>query len=129
VPQPEIVFDTGRTIGLAGAGRDPGPDRADLADLTQHLAGHVRRVDHTGVNLPARSVSPEQRGGLVQDLASTAAMYRYPTGEPWPFILPTTDDEMGTDIRESSSGASHASSSYTIRGARTRHGSSPCGRR
>jgi hypothetical protein len=71
-----------------------------LADLAHRLARHVRGVDHTGVNLPAEFVSADEWQALVRDLAATAAMFRYPSGEPWPFILPATSAELATDIRE-----------------------------
>lgn len=51
-----------------------------LANLTRRIAGLVTRVDHTGVNLPSRSMSTTEWTDLVRTLAATATMYRYPTG-------------------------------------------------
>jgi hypothetical protein len=42
----------------------------------------------------------EQWESLVRALASAAAVYRYPTGEPWPFVLPSTTGELQTEIRD-----------------------------
>jgi hypothetical protein len=100
VPTPEIVFDGCGHIGLPGDGPVPHRDRMELADLTRALAGSVTAVDHTGVNLPTRSVSTTDWADLVRTLAAAATMYRYPTGEQWPFILPSTEEEHVTDIRD-----------------------------
>ncbi|MFD5315538.1 hypothetical protein [Streptomyces sp. NPDC127098] len=104
VPAPEVAFDAGQSI------RTPRADEADdtrtlpaaveLPDLVRRLAGHVRRVDHTGVNLPSRLVPPERWQDLVRVLAAASAMYRYPTGEEWPFVLPSTSAERHDDIRD-----------------------------
>ncbi|WP_328473530.1 hypothetical protein OHA21_12745 [Actinoplanes sp. NBC_00393] len=101
VPTPEIVFDACGDIRLPGGG-GPAPhrDRMKLADLTRRIAGSVTRVDHTGVNLPARSLSTTDWADLVRTLAAAATMYRYPTGEQWPFLLPSTEAELATDIRD-----------------------------
>ncbi|MEU8263260.1 hypothetical protein AB0C02_21845 [Micromonospora sp. NPDC048999] len=99
-PTPAVAFDTGPYLGVEG---DVLPDvlpTVDLAELTRRLAGHVRRVDHTGVNLPGRTTSPEQWRDLLLALASTSTLYRYPTGEEWPFILPSTPDELRGNIRD-----------------------------
>jgi hypothetical protein len=100
VAAPQIVLDTGHTIGLSAGNEVTGTGHVDLAHLTERLAGNVARVDHTGANLPARAVSEERWESLVQAVASTAAMYRYPTGEQWPFVLPSTTEELQTDIRD-----------------------------
>lgn len=93
VPAPEVALGDVRTLGRSGDAGDR--DRLDLADLTSRLAGHVPRVDHTGVNL---SITAGEWDDLVRDVAAGTTMYRYPSGEPWPFVLPSTDEEFGTDI-------------------------------
>ncbi|TDO32882.1 hypothetical protein [Paractinoplanes brasiliensis] len=100
VAAPQVALDIGRTIGLAGSGPTPRRDHVELADLADRLAGSVGRIDHTGVNLPSQAVSTEEWDGLVQDIAASAAMYRYPTGEQWPFVLPSTSAELMADIRD-----------------------------
>ncbi|MGW6904232.1 hypothetical protein [Streptomyces sp. NPDC054940] len=103
VSAPEVAFDAGRSIGVwCGDSPDtrPLPAGVEMADLTRRLAGHVKRVDHTGVNLPASTTSPEQWHDLVSALSSASTMYRYPTGEEWPFVLPSTSGELLGDIRD-----------------------------
>jgi hypothetical protein len=52
------------------------------------------------VNLPSCLTSAKQWQDLVGGLASASTMYRYPTGEEWPFVLPSTEEELAADIRE-----------------------------
>ncbi|WP_223166656.1 hypothetical protein [Nonomuraea sp. SYSU D8015] len=52
------------------------------------------------MNLPASHTSPEQWQNLVNALASASTMYRFPTGETWPFVLPSTSDELLGDIHD-----------------------------
>ncbi|WP_020385412.1 hypothetical protein [Kribbella catacumbae] len=101
VPAPEVAFDTGRTISVWSDDTADRPTPSiEMADLTHRLSGHVQRVDHTGVNLPGGATSPEQWRELVGALASAATMYRYPSGEQWPFVLPSSADELRDDIRD-----------------------------
>ncbi|MDQ0904126.1 hypothetical protein QFZ22_000111 [Streptomyces canus] len=104
VRAPEIALDTGHSIGMWGDADTHEtralPAQVEMADLTRRLAGHVQRVDHTGVNVPACATSPEQWRDLTTALASASTMYRYPTGEDWPFVLPSTSDELLGDIRD-----------------------------
>lgn len=75
-----------------------------LSELHGVLRGHLVRADHLGINLPAGSVDLETWDALIQDIARSAATYRYPSGEPWPFILPTTEDEYRTEITRFTAG-------------------------
>jgi hypothetical protein len=69
-----------------------------LDELHRRLAGHIVRCDHTGLNLPTALVDRAAWNGLLTDIAAVANLYRYPTGEDWPFILPATEDEFTGDI-------------------------------
>ncbi|WP_155372544.1 hypothetical protein [Catellatospora vulcania] len=102
VPAPEVALDTGQVIRVVrGPGADAVtlPGRVELPELGRRLAGHVRRVDHTGVNLPV-GTSVEQWDDLVGAVAAASAMYRYPTGEQWPFVLPASPAELDDDVRD-----------------------------
>lgn len=98
VPAPQVELDTGHT--LACQGDNPPAAHLRMAELTRRLARHVSRVDHTGVNLPSSATSPEQWQRLVSGIAAASTMYRYPTGEDWPFVLPSTADELADDVRD-----------------------------
>lgn len=97
IRRPEIALDTGLTLGVSRVGGSG--TGLELADLARRLAGHVRCVDHFGVNLPASTTSPERWRQLLSEVSSAAATYRYPTGEDWPFVLPSTAAELADDIR------------------------------
>jgi hypothetical protein len=118
VATPEIVFTMHRAFDLDlgslrlhsdATGETPGEPRIavkgdqrarlPMATIGARLAGHVTHVDHTGVNLPQAMVSGERWDTLLRMLAREAALYRYPDGEPWPFILPSSDEEFQGDIR------------------------------
>ncbi len=67
----------------------------------ERLKGHVFRLDHTGLNIPAASLDRAGWDDLLHKLSSVSAIYRYPTGEDWPFVIPATAAEVETDITES----------------------------
>ncbi|MFD0577779.1 hypothetical protein [Dactylosporangium darangshiense] len=90
-------------VGLSGSGNDAStqavPDAGiGMAEFAQRLAGHVVAVDHTGMNLPAAAVPPERWQAIVHAVAGVSTFYRYPTGEPWLFVLPSNEAEYATDI-------------------------------
>ncbi|MEO8287899.1 MAG: hypothetical protein ABI670_15835 [Chloroflexota bacterium] len=70
----------------------------EMGELAKRLRGHVTGIDHLGVNLPTGKVSSAAWNGLIGSLAKSANVYRYPTGEDWPFIVPSTDSEFDGDI-------------------------------
>jgi hypothetical protein len=67
--------------------------------LYQRLQGRVVRLDHTGVNLPTMDNHRRSWDMLNHDLATSGNLYRYPSGEPWHFLLPATDEEFLTGIQ------------------------------
>jgi hypothetical protein len=71
-----------------------------LPELARRLAGHLVRLDHTGVNIPTALVDRAGWDDLLRRLAAIANVYRYPTGEDWPFILPATDAEFAGAITD-----------------------------
>lgn len=72
--------------------------RLPIHELCKRLTGHVVRIDHTGLNLPSAGLPKESWQTYIDTLARHCNMYRYPSGEDWPFILPATKDEFNTDI-------------------------------
>lgn len=101
VPAPEVVLHAVRSLGVWSGGTTDRPTSpVEMADLVRRLAGHVQRIDHTGVNLPGHATSPEQWRELVGAVAAASTTYAYPTGEQWPFVLPSTVDELRDGIRD-----------------------------
>ena len=71
-----------------------------LTTLRESLTGHITRIDHTGVNLPISGLTKADWSGLLEQIAAVAALYHYPSGEDWPFILPSTDSEFRSGIQD-----------------------------
>lgn len=69
-------------------------------ELTPKISGHLKRIDHTGVNVPSSQLSETQWDTFIHNLALTTTLYRYPTGDDWPFILPATPTEYRDDIHD-----------------------------
>lgn len=70
-----------------------------MLDFVQRFEGHILRLDHTGLNVPAALLEPPAWQSLLHDLAGISALYRYPTGAPWYFLLPATPEELQDGIR------------------------------
>ena len=62
------------------------------------LLGHIKRIDHTGINLPTVLFDELEYKNLLNYLSFNGNVYSYPTGEPWPFLLPTTKYEHENEI-------------------------------
>lgn len=73
--------------------------RLPIGELSRRLQGHVTRLDHTGINIPSAFASKEAWKQFISKLASSCNLYRYPTGEDWPFILPVTEQEFTHGIQ------------------------------
>jgi hypothetical protein len=74
--------------------------RLAIEELASRLRGHVVRIDHTGLNLPSALVSTKIWKQFIHDVAKDTNLYKYPTGEDWPFILPATQTEHETEITD-----------------------------
>ncbi|MFI5907771.1 hypothetical protein [Dactylosporangium sp. NPDC051541] len=95
VPQVRFTTSDGGSHVLESASASSGGVLP--GELAGRLGPHVYAVDHTGVNLPA-STSADLWSRTVERIAGSSAMYRYPTGEPWPFVLPSTTAERDAEI-------------------------------
>lgn len=76
------------------------PPLFPLAKFVQLLKGHILRLDHAGVELPSEAVAREKFDHLVQAVGSVSNLYRYPSGEEWPFLLPATYTEFRGEIQQ-----------------------------
>jgi hypothetical protein len=90
----------GKSLGQPEGSAQPDAARLPMRTVYEKLQRHVCRLDHVGVNVPASLVDRSTWGALVQQVARISTMYRYPTGENWPFILPSTEREFQDDIRQ-----------------------------
>lgn len=76
----------------------PKIQKLSMVEVKNKLKGHVKRIDHTGVNLPSSLYSKNDWNDLLNYLSSVSNLYHYPTGELWPFLLPSTPDENLNEI-------------------------------
>lgn len=74
--------------------------RMSMEEVAQRLQGHINGIDHTGVNLPVDKVDRPTWEKLLTNLSASAAVYRYPTGQEWPFVIPTSDAEFLDEIKQ-----------------------------
>lgn len=74
--------------------------RLPMGELIKRLKGHIVRIDHTGVNIPASIISNETWQKFIHNIAEHTNLYKYPTNDTWPFILPATEQEFKTDITQ-----------------------------
>lgn len=75
-------------------------NRLDANKIAELLSEHVIRIDHTGINLPTTLYSHEEWEELLNYLSKCSNLYTYPTGEPWPFLLPAIQDENKYEISD-----------------------------
>lgn len=72
--------------------------RLPIDEVKRKLSKHIKRVDHTGINLPTILFSNEEWNDLLIYFSSISNIYNYPTGKPWPFLIPTTEYENQNEI-------------------------------
>lgn len=72
--------------------------RIDAKEIAELLTKHVVRIDHTGINLPTILYSYEEWNNLLSYLSKESNLYTYPTEDPWPFLLPATEEENNSEI-------------------------------
>lgn len=118
VDRPTVVLDTIGLVAIEMGGirllgwdaRDPvalpppapvTPDHPPLdpAEIAACLRGHIVRVDHTGVELPAARVPRFAWERLLDTLGAAANLYSYPEPDTeMPFVVPGNRNEFGGDI-------------------------------
>lgn len=72
--------------------------RLPMDEIVERLTGHIVRIDHTGINLPSALLSRDAWERFMHHVARQANLYRYPTTDAWPFVLPATQEEHEADI-------------------------------
>jgi hypothetical protein len=100
-----FIFSTGETISVSvenSTGMDKSSPHAyqliKLSEVNRRLSDSgikIIEIDHVGFNLPwfSSGLHPEIIN-LRQYLSSRCLYHRYPTGEPWDFILPADEQEI-----------------------------------
>lgn len=73
-----------------------------LGQLFKRLDGRLLELNHSGVNFGPKILSKSDYLEIKNKLAETCNLYRYPTGEEWLFIIPSTKKEFLGDIKNES---------------------------
>ncbi len=71
-----------------------------MLDFVQRFDGHVARVDHLGLNLPAALMDRLHFQQLLHNLSVLATVYQYPSADPWYFLVPSTAEELEGNITQ-----------------------------
>src|SRR5215216_1328028 len=74
--------------------------RLSIHELVSRLQPHIVRIDHTGFNIPSALIAESDWKRFKTALAGQTALYNYPSGQEWPFILPATPTEYAADITD-----------------------------
>lgn len=72
--------------------------KLNINDVSNKLFGHIKRIDHTGINLPTMLFDEFEYKNLLDYFSYNGNVYSYPTGEPWSFLLPVTEYEHENEI-------------------------------
>ncbi|MFC7192321.1 hypothetical protein ACFQL7_22570 [Halocatena marina] len=89
----------GQYVEVPQSGGDSGYG-VTIAELAERLSDTTVSVDHTGISIPQANVKHSAWVNLNAALADASCLYKYPTGEPWNFILPATDSEVNQEIEQ-----------------------------
>src|SRR3989338_3923575 len=124
IPFPQVVFETDKTISLKmknfylTSRKDTSMElkhfklneekvlkkdrlvQLSINELNRRIAKHIVNIDHTGVNIPSSMIKKQEWNVLLQTFSQICNIYKYPTGEDWPFVLPASEEEFKNDITE-----------------------------
>lgn len=73
-----------------------------ITQVDDALKGTSLSVNHCGINISPAHISAHIYEVFRAKLAQRTNLYAYPTGEEWPFIIPSTDDEFRMGIQNMS---------------------------
>jgi hypothetical protein len=99
-----LHIDGDSKVALSGIAEPGARQLGVLEEIAESFRGHVRYLDHCGVNLPAEDTSGSR---LLDILSHGSKLYRYPNeqdpesnkeGPPWYFVVPATAEEFQGDF-------------------------------
>lgn len=64
-------------------------DHATLASVAARVRGNIVRLDHIGVTLPARGLTPHRRRALFRELQKLGEVRIHPGHADWRFLYPS----------------------------------------
>lgn len=73
-------------------------DILTLEQLFKRFDGKLISLNHAGFNIGPDLLPEQDYFSFRKKMAERSNLYKYPTGEEWPFIIPSTDGEFNNDI-------------------------------
>lgn len=73
-----------------------------MKQLWDRFQGKIIEVNHTGINFSPASIPLPDYQFLKKHIATQSFLVNYPTGEEWPFIIPSTEEENLNGITDTS---------------------------
>jgi len=71
-----------------------------IKQLLDRFNGKLIELNHSGMNFGPKLIKNQDYVMFRDKLAKTCNMYKYPTGEEWPFIVPATKEEFQSEIKD-----------------------------
>lgn len=71
-----------------------------IEQFLKRFDGKLKNLNHAGVNFGPAFFNGSDYSLLKKLIAERCNLYKYPTGEEWPFIIPATDNEFLDDISD-----------------------------
>ncbi len=70
--------------------------------LNKALTGNLKELNHFGINFGSKLIKKQSYLKFRTELAKRSNLYSYPTGEEWPFLIPATEKEFESEIKDKS---------------------------
>jgi len=91
--------DIGQYCKVEGRSDEPAY-QLTMDQLLQRFAGTITEVNHTGINFSPAAIPSANYMELKKHIAANCYLVNYPTGEEWPFIIPSSEEELKTNITD-----------------------------
>lgn len=69
-----------------------------MEQVFERFDGKLKSLNHAGVNFGPRILPESDYINIKKLISERSNLYKYPTGEEWPFIIPSTESEFREDI-------------------------------
>jgi len=73
-----------------------------IGQLLQRFDGKLKELNHAGMNFGPKILEKKEYLEFRKLIAQRSNLYNYPTGEEWPFIIPSNENEFRTNITDKS---------------------------
>lgn len=70
-----------------------------ISRFASSFDGHVLGLDHAGVDLPPELLPRPDWLAMLSAVGQSSALYAYPDGHDWPFIIPASPDEQSGELQ------------------------------